>query len=85
MASEANKLIADKTDIEIKLADNHIQCFCHKIALILTGGLQAIGLEVTPPAQEKQSLVGYFPQLVQIIKDFKEKMQTTRPTLLKLS
>ena len=72
MASEANKLIADKTDVEIKRADNYIQCFCHKIALILTGGLQAIGLEVTTPAQEQQSTLGFVPQIVPIIEESKE-------------
>ncbi|PLW16596.1 hypothetical protein PCASD_17975 [Puccinia coronata f. sp. avenae] len=72
MASEANKLIADKTDVEINLADNHIQCFCHKIELILTGGLQAIGLEVTTPAQKQQSTLGFFLQLVPIIEESKK-------------
>jgi len=39
----------------------HIQCFCHKIALIVNAGLKELGLEEPPPRKVKDSILGKFP------------------------
>ncbi|KAH9452749.1 hypothetical protein Pst134EB_016705 [Puccinia striiformis f. sp. tritici] len=44
MASEVDRLVRQKTGTELNLADNHIRCFCHKVALILNAGLKAIDI-----------------------------------------
>ncbi|POV95693.1 hypothetical protein PSHT_15522 [Puccinia striiformis] len=41
----------------------HIRCACHKFALIVNAGLQALTLKILPPAKIKQSVLGFFPVL----------------------
>ncbi|POW18727.1 hypothetical protein PSHT_05558 [Puccinia striiformis] len=41
----------------------HIRCACHKFALIVNGGLQALTLKILPPAKIKQLVLGFFPVL----------------------
>ncbi|KAH9459822.1 hypothetical protein Pst134EB_008045 [Puccinia striiformis f. sp. tritici] len=41
----------------------HIRCACHKFALIVNAGLQALTLKISPPAKIKQSVLGFFPVL----------------------
>ncbi|KAI9602673.1 hypothetical protein H4Q26_001965, partial [Puccinia striiformis f. sp. tritici PST-130] len=36
----------------------HIRCACHKFALIVNGGLQALTLKILPPAKIKQLVLG---------------------------
>ncbi|KAH9446484.1 hypothetical protein Pst134EA_030401 [Puccinia striiformis f. sp. tritici] len=41
----------------------HIRCICHKFALIVNAGLQALSLKKSPPGKTKQSVLGFFPVL----------------------
>jgi hypothetical protein len=41
----------------------HIQCFCHKLALIVNAGLQALALKTLPPGKTKRLVLGFFPVL----------------------
>ncbi|POW05309.1 hypothetical protein PSTT_09760 [Puccinia striiformis] len=44
-------------------ASMHIRCLCHKLALVVNAGLQALTLKTLPPAKIKQSVLGFFPVL----------------------
>ncbi|PLW17865.1 hypothetical protein PCASD_19684 [Puccinia coronata f. sp. avenae] len=39
----------------------HIQCVCHKIALIVNAGLAELGIVVPTPPKVKESILGTFP------------------------
>ncbi|PLW36289.1 hypothetical protein PCASD_15927 [Puccinia coronata f. sp. avenae] len=39
----------------------HIQCVCHKIALIVNAGLAELGIVAPPPPKVKESILGTFP------------------------
>ncbi|KNE91199.1 hypothetical protein PSTG_15363 [Puccinia striiformis f. sp. tritici PST-78] len=41
----------------------HIKCICHKFALIVNAGLQALALKTLPPMKAKASVLGFFPVL----------------------
>ncbi|EFP87393.2 uncharacterized protein PGTG_13621 [Puccinia graminis f. sp. tritici CRL 75-36-700-3] len=45
------------------LESMHIRCFCHKLALIVNAGLQALALKMLPPGKTKHSVLGFFPFL----------------------
>ncbi|PLW57384.1 hypothetical protein PCANC_01779 [Puccinia coronata f. sp. avenae] len=41
----------------------HIQCICHKLALIVNAGLAALSLKTLPPGKAKELVLGFFPVL----------------------
>ncbi|KAA1070652.1 hypothetical protein PGT21_020081 [Puccinia graminis f. sp. tritici] len=47
----------------------HIRCFCHKLALIVNAGLQALSLKTLPPKREKASVLGFFPVLGKMVEE----------------
>ncbi|KAA1111713.1 hypothetical protein PGT21_009492 [Puccinia graminis f. sp. tritici] len=47
----------------------HIRCFCHKLALIVNVGLQALSLKILPPKKEKASVLGFFPVLGRMVEE----------------
>ncbi|KAA1088312.1 hypothetical protein PGTUg99_012563 [Puccinia graminis f. sp. tritici] len=47
----------------------HIRCFCHKLALIVNAGLQALSLKILPPKKEKASVLGFFPVLGRMVEE----------------
>ncbi|EFP86049.2 uncharacterized protein PGTG_12005 [Puccinia graminis f. sp. tritici CRL 75-36-700-3] len=47
----------------------HIQCFCHKLALIVNAGLAALALKTLPPSKAKDSVLGFSPVLGRLIED----------------
>ncbi|PLW16749.1 hypothetical protein PCANC_12302 [Puccinia coronata f. sp. avenae] len=77
MASEVNRLILNKTGIDINLSENHIRCFCHKIALILNAGLKSIKLAANKLITFKESTLGFVPGLSPIEEESEESEKTT--------
>ncbi|EHS63951.1 uncharacterized protein PGTG_21967 [Puccinia graminis f. sp. tritici CRL 75-36-700-3] len=49
----------------------HICCFCHKLALIVNAGLEALSLKTLPPGKTKESVLGFFPVLHRVTKEDK--------------
>ncbi|KNE89611.1 hypothetical protein PSTG_16934 [Puccinia striiformis f. sp. tritici PST-78] len=69
MASEVDRLVRQKTGTELNLADNHIRCFCHKVALILNAGLKAIDIGDDGLAEPKKATLGFVPELLPVTKE----------------
>jgi hypothetical protein len=63
MASEVARLIYKKTGVQLNIKQNHIKCFCHKIALILNAGLKALEVASEGIRKTKQSTLGFYPGL----------------------
>lgn len=40
---------------------HRVRCVCHKLALMVNAGLQALGLQAPPPALVKSTMLGDFP------------------------
>ncbi|KAI9610408.1 hypothetical protein H4Q26_006547 [Puccinia striiformis f. sp. tritici PST-130] len=58
----------------------HIQCICHKFALIVNAGLASLALKTLPPAKAKDSVLGFFPVLGRLIEeDDKEETGPSQP------
>ncbi|PLW37966.1 hypothetical protein PCASD_10014 [Puccinia coronata f. sp. avenae] len=72
MASQVDRLMAKDTGVNPNLSENHIRCFCHKIALILNAGLQEIQLSARGLVQSQSKTLGYVPNLVPIVKESEE-------------
>ena len=72
MASEVDQLMAKDTGVNPNLSENHIRCFCHKIALILNAGLQAIQLSTRGLVQSQSKNLGYVSNLVPIVEESEE-------------
>jgi hypothetical protein len=72
MASEVDQLMAKDTGVNPNLSENHIICFCHKIALILNAGLQEIQLSTRGLVQSQSKTLGYVPNLAPIVKESEE-------------
>ena len=72
MTAEVDHIIARKLGTNINLSSNHIQCLCHKIALILLAGLKAIGTDLKGLTRSKESTLGFVPKLVLIAKESDE-------------
>ncbi|KAI7959599.1 hypothetical protein MJO28_003390 [Puccinia striiformis f. sp. tritici] len=51
----------------------HIQCICHKFALIVNAGLASLALKTLPPAKAKDSVLGFFPVLGRLIEEDDEE------------
>ena len=47
----------------------HIQFFCHKLALIVNTGLDALSLKTLPPCKAKESVLGFFPVLGKVLEE----------------
>ncbi|KNE93811.1 hypothetical protein PSTG_12815 [Puccinia striiformis f. sp. tritici PST-78] len=73
MTVEVDRLIGEKLGVDLNLASNHVRCFCHKIALILTAGLKAIDISTEGLAAEKQETLGSIPKLNTIIEEPEEQ------------
>ncbi|KNE95603.1 hypothetical protein PSTG_11092 [Puccinia striiformis f. sp. tritici PST-78] len=78
MAAEVDRLILEKTDVDLNLAKNHIRCVCHKIALILNAGLKAITLGHDGLTKPKGDTLGYVPGLISIAEESEEIEVTDR-------
>ncbi|KAH9455015.1 hypothetical protein Pst134EA_022496 [Puccinia striiformis f. sp. tritici] len=72
MASEVDRLIKKKTGIDPNLSENHIRCYCHKIALILNAGLQSIKLSTKEFIPFKEEILGFAPGLLPIAEESEE-------------
>ncbi|OAV85415.1 hypothetical protein PTTG_30538, partial [Puccinia triticina 1-1 BBBD Race 1] len=72
MASEVDRLIFTKTGVDPDLSENHIRCFCHKIALILNAGLRAIELPTKGLVTSKNGPLGITPTLDPIAEESEE-------------
>jgi hypothetical protein len=57
----------------------HIWCICHKLALIVNAGLQALSLKTLPPSKAKESILGFFPVLGKVT----EEEEPNDPTVAK--
>ncbi|PLW50689.1 hypothetical protein PCASD_00718 [Puccinia coronata f. sp. avenae] len=66
MAAEVDRLIYKKTGVRLNISQNHIRCFCHKLALILNAGLKALELASEGITKTKKSTLGFVPGLVSI-------------------
>ncbi|KNE97541.1 hypothetical protein PSTG_09236 [Puccinia striiformis f. sp. tritici PST-78] len=90
MASEVDRLVRQKTGTELNLADNHIRCFCHKVALILNAGLKAIDIGDDGLAEPEKATLGFVPELlpvteepdnIDVLDQFKEEVVICKPRL----
>ncbi|KAI9612507.1 hypothetical protein H4Q26_007664 [Puccinia striiformis f. sp. tritici PST-130] len=71
MATEVNRLILKKTGVYLDLEANHIRFFCHKLALILNAGLQALSLATDGYLPSRETL-GFVPNLLPITEESSE-------------
>ncbi|POW03314.1 hypothetical protein PSHT_11731 [Puccinia striiformis] len=71
MATEVDRLILKKTGVYLDLKANHIRCFCHKLALILNAGLQALSLATDGYLPSRETL-GFVPNLSPITEESSE-------------
>jgi hypothetical protein len=53
----------------ISISKNHIQCVCHKIALILNAGLAALQIPTDGLTYSKEKPLGFVPGLALIAKE----------------
>ncbi|POW00249.1 hypothetical protein PSHT_13124 [Puccinia striiformis] len=72
MATEVDRLILDKTGVDLNLTENHIRCICHKIALILNAGLHALQVSSDELLESPKSTLGFIPGLSTIDEESKE-------------
>ncbi|KAI7967067.1 hypothetical protein MJO29_000344 [Puccinia striiformis f. sp. tritici] len=71
MATEVDRLILKRTGVYLDLKANHIRCFCHKLALILNAGLQALSLATDRYLPSRETL-GFVPNLSPITEESSE-------------
>ncbi|PLW22682.1 hypothetical protein PCASD_04826 [Puccinia coronata f. sp. avenae] len=67
MTATINSILHQKNGKDSNLADAHIQCFCHKIMLILSAGLKEINLPTKILTKQNKTL-GFVPALGTISK-----------------
>ncbi|KAA1102768.1 hypothetical protein PGTUg99_035523 [Puccinia graminis f. sp. tritici] len=60
------------TGINPHLSENHIRCFCHKIALILNAGLKSTQLPTSGLLPSQVENLGFVPRLAPIIEESEE-------------
>ncbi|POW00195.1 hypothetical protein PSTT_13297 [Puccinia striiformis] len=72
MASEVDWLLLKDTGIDPNLTENHVQCMCHKIALILNAGLQSIQISSKGFVPTQLDILGLVPGIAPIIEESKE-------------
>ena len=64
MAAEVKRIILAETLVNLDLRNNHIKCFCHKLALILNAGLKEIQISTHREAlKQGSSTLGFVPTL----------------------
>ncbi|PLW24810.1 hypothetical protein PCANC_28797 [Puccinia coronata f. sp. avenae] len=56
MTTEVDRLVCKKTGTNMNLKSNHIECFCHKLTLILDAGLKAINVGTEGLTKDKPKL-----------------------------
>jgi hypothetical protein len=66
MAAKVDQLIYKKTGFRLCISQNHIRCFCHKVALILNAGPKALEVSSDGITKTKNSTLGYVPGLASI-------------------
>ncbi|PLW33010.1 hypothetical protein PCASD_14900 [Puccinia coronata f. sp. avenae] len=69
LAAELNHIILKETSTKLSLSDSHIRCFCHKVALIVNAGLQALLLSSKGLNKIKKATLGFVPELFAIEED----------------
>ncbi|POW02909.1 hypothetical protein PSTT_11468 [Puccinia striiformis] len=72
LAAEVDELILQKTGTHFNSSDNHIQCFCRNISLILTAGLKAISIGEDGLIKSKKSTLGFLPSSVEIVDRYED-------------
>jgi hypothetical protein len=72
MAAKVDKLIYKKTGVQLRISQNHIRCFCHKVALILNAGLKALEVSSDGITKTKNSSLGFVPGLSSICEQSEE-------------
>ncbi|OAV96203.1 hypothetical protein PTTG_26415 [Puccinia triticina 1-1 BBBD Race 1] len=60
-------------------ASMHIRCFCHKLALIVNSGLNALSLKTLPPGKAKESVLGFFPVLGKVLEEDEAELFEVAP------
>ncbi|KAH9441304.1 hypothetical protein Pst134EB_029965 [Puccinia striiformis f. sp. tritici] len=78
MAAEVDRLIHQKTGINMNMSENRIRCICHKFALILNAGLKVIAITPKGLVASKESTLGFVPGLSAISEEFHEIEETER-------
>ncbi|KAH9454947.1 hypothetical protein Pst134EA_022434 [Puccinia striiformis f. sp. tritici] len=78
MAAEVDRLIHQKTGIDMNMSENRIRCICHKFALILNAGLKVIAITPKGLVASKESTLGFVPGLSAISEEFHEIEETER-------
>lgn len=59
---DSSKVIVDPDpNTSVTQKKMHVFCFCHKLALIVGAGLNALGLKTPPPRKIKTAVRGQFP------------------------
>ncbi|KAH9470628.1 hypothetical protein Pst134EA_033344 [Puccinia striiformis f. sp. tritici] len=69
MATEIDRLILKKTGVDLNLAENHVRCICHKIALILNAGLQTLQIPREELLESRKSTLGFVPGLSSVAEE----------------
>ncbi|PLW33213.1 hypothetical protein PCASD_09496 [Puccinia coronata f. sp. avenae] len=69
LAAEVDCIILKETSTKLSLSDSHIHCFCHKVALIVNTGLQALSLSSKGLNKIKKATLGFVPELFAIEED----------------
>ena len=73
MTAKVDQIIYKKTQFKLNLLQYHICCFCHKVALILKSGLNAIELASKGLTKVKQSTLGFAPGIKKISNECETK------------
>lgn len=55
---------------------HRVRCVCHKLALVVSGGLQALGIQAPPPPLVKSSMLGDFPIPTTTLQSVPEEEET---------
>ncbi|OAV87867.1 hypothetical protein PTTG_29252 [Puccinia triticina 1-1 BBBD Race 1] len=82
MTAEVDCIVLKETNTDMDLTNNHIRCFCHKIALILTAGLKAIDVGTNGLTENKKGALGFIPKLGTIAEACKVADPTDTPGLV---
>ncbi|OAV93700.1 hypothetical protein PTTG_27257 [Puccinia triticina 1-1 BBBD Race 1] len=78
MTSEVDRLVGKKTCFNLNLSQNHIKCFCHKVALILSAGLKEIEMASEGLTRDKESTLGFVPELTSISEESKDQNDSSK-------
>lgn len=56
---------------------DRVRCVCHKLALMVNAGLQALGIQAPPPPLVKTSMLGEFPVQTNTLQTVAEEDKTS--------